>query len=65
MFLFEIFGLCSFFQYIIRSERDRQVITMSVSLLWLLELGNIDCSLGDMILTARDRRMITNEGLLL
>ena len=65
MFLFETFGLCSFFQYIIRSERDRQVITMSVSLLWLLELGNIDCSLVDMILTARDRRMITNEGLLL
>ena len=41
------------------------MITMSVLLLWLLELRNIDCSLGDMILTARDRRMITNEGLLL
>ena len=31
----------------------------------MLELGNIDRSLGDMIFAARDRKMITKEGLLL
>jgi len=30
----------------------------------MAELRNIDCSLGDMIFTARDRKMITNECLL-
>ena len=37
---------------------------MSVHCYDCLELRFYDCSLGDMILSARDRKMITNECLL-